>query len=39
LCARTKQQQKNKIVVHPTNYGNAHFGPIQQPTNNLAALV
>jgi hypothetical protein len=30
---------KNKIVVHPTNHGNAHFGPIQQPTNNLAALA
>jgi hypothetical protein len=29
---------KNKIVAHPTNLGNAHFGPIQQPTNNLAAL-
>jgi hypothetical protein len=30
---------KNKIVAHPTNHGNAHFGPTQQPTNNLAALV
>jgi hypothetical protein len=30
---------KNKIVAHPTNHGNAHFGPMQQPTNNLAALV
>jgi hypothetical protein len=29
---------KNKIVAHPTNHGNAHFGPIQQPTSNLAAL-
>jgi hypothetical protein len=29
----------NKIVAHPTNHGKAHFGPIQQPTNNLAALV
>jgi hypothetical protein len=29
----------NKIVAHPTNHGNAHFGPMQQPTNNLAALV
>jgi hypothetical protein len=30
---------KNKIVARPTNHGNAHFGPTQQPTNNLAALV
>jgi hypothetical protein len=30
---------KNKIVAHPANHGNAHFGPMQQPTNNLAALV
>jgi hypothetical protein len=30
---------KNKIVAHPTNHGNTHFGPIQQPTNNLAGLV
>jgi hypothetical protein len=29
----------NKIVAHLTNHGNAHFSPIQQPTNNLAALV
>jgi hypothetical protein len=34
-----KNKNKNKIVAHPTNHGNAHFGPIQQPTNNLAALV
>jgi hypothetical protein len=30
---------KNKIVAHPTNHGNAHFGPTQQPTNNIAARV
>jgi hypothetical protein len=29
---------KNQIVVHPTNRSNADFGPTQ-PTNNLAALV
>jgi hypothetical protein len=28
---------KNKIVRHPTDHGNTHFGPIQQPTNNIAA--
>jgi hypothetical protein len=31
--------KKNKIVAHPTNHGNAPFGPIQQPTNNIAAGV
>jgi hypothetical protein len=30
---------KNKIVAHPTDHGNAHFGPTQQPTNNIAARV
>jgi hypothetical protein len=30
---------KNKIVVHPTDHGNARFGPTQQPTNNIAARV
>jgi hypothetical protein len=30
---------KNKIVAHRTDHGNAHFGPTQQPTNNTAALV
>jgi hypothetical protein len=29
----------NKIASHPTVHGNAHFGPTQQSTNNLAALV
>jgi hypothetical protein len=28
---------KNKIVAHPTDHGNAPFGPTQQPTNNIAA--
>jgi hypothetical protein len=35
----SNNNNKNKIVAHPTNRGNAHFGPIQQPTNNLAAPV
>jgi hypothetical protein len=30
---------KNKIVAHPTDHGNAHFCPTQQPTDNTAALV
>jgi hypothetical protein len=30
---------KNKIVAHPTDHGNARFGPTQQPTNNIAAQV
>jgi hypothetical protein len=30
---------KNKIVAHPTDHGNARFGPTQQPTNNIAARV
>jgi hypothetical protein len=30
---------KNKIVTHPTNYGNPRFGPTQQPTNNITARV
>jgi hypothetical protein len=37
--ARAPNNNNNKIVAHPTNHGNAHFVPIQQPTNNLAALV
>jgi hypothetical protein len=32
-------KNKNKIVAHPTDHGNAHFGPTQQLTKNLAALV
>jgi phage/plasmid primase-like uncharacterized protein len=32
-------KNKNKIVAHPTGHDNANFGPTQQPTNNLAALV
>jgi hypothetical protein len=36
---KNNNKNENKIVAHPTNHGNAHFGPIQQPTNNLAALV
>jgi hypothetical protein len=34
-----KNKNKNKIVAHPTDHGNAHFGPTQQLTKNLAALV
>jgi hypothetical protein len=30
---------KIKIVAHLTGHGNAHFGPTQQPTNNIAARV
>jgi hypothetical protein len=30
---------KNEIIAHPTDIGNAHFEPIQQPTNNPVALV
>jgi hypothetical protein len=30
---------KNKIVAHLADHGNAHFEPVQQPTNNPAALV
>jgi hypothetical protein len=30
---------KNKIVAHPTDHGNARFGPTQQPTNNIASQV
>jgi hypothetical protein len=30
---------KNEIVGHPADHGNAHFEPTQQPTNNPAALV
>jgi hypothetical protein len=30
---------KNKIVAHPTDHGNARSGPTQQLTNNIAARV
>jgi hypothetical protein len=31
---------KNKIVAHPIDdHGNAHFGPTQKPTNNIAARI
>jgi hypothetical protein len=30
---------KNKIVAHPADHGNAQFGPTQHPTNNVAALI
>jgi hypothetical protein len=30
---------KNKIVAHPVDQGNAQFGSTQQPTNNPAALI
>jgi hypothetical protein len=37
--AHQASNNKNKIVAHPTNHGNARFGPTQQPTNNTVALV
>jgi hypothetical protein len=30
---------KNKIRAHPTDHGDAQFGPTLQPTNNPAALI
>jgi hypothetical protein len=38
-CLHQASKNKNKIVAHLTNHGNAHFGPTQQPTNNQAAFV
>jgi hypothetical protein len=32
-------KNKNEIITHPTDHGNAHFEPILPPTNNPAALV
>jgi hypothetical protein len=32
-------KNKNEIVTHSTNHGNAHFEPIHQPTNSPATLV
>jgi hypothetical protein len=37
--ANQASKNKNEIVAHPTNHGNAHFEPTQQPTNNLATLI
>jgi hypothetical protein len=37
-CIR-RSNKKNKIVAHPADHGDAHFGPTQQPTNNPAALI
>jgi hypothetical protein len=38
--AHQASNYKNKIVAHPTDHGNTHFGPTQQPTNNnTVALV
>jgi hypothetical protein len=37
--AHRASNSKNEIVAHPTDHGNAHFEPIQQPTNNPEALV
>jgi hypothetical protein len=39
MLVKPKNNNRNKIVAHPTNHGNTHFGPTQQPTNNLGALV
>jgi hypothetical protein len=30
---------KNKIIGNPTDHGDVHFCPTQQPTNNTPALV
>jgi hypothetical protein len=38
LAARASNN-KDEIVAHPTDHGNAHFEPTQQPANNPAALV
>jgi hypothetical protein len=35
----THRTTKNKMVAHPTDHGNAHFGPTQQPINNPTALI
>jgi hypothetical protein len=37
-CASNIKQQ-NKIVAHPADHGNIHFGLTQQPTSYPAALV
>jgi hypothetical protein len=37
--AHRASNNKNEIVAHPAGHGNAHFEPMQQPTNNPAALV
>jgi hypothetical protein len=37
--ANRASNNKNKIIAHPTDHGNAHFEPTQQPTNNIAARV
>ena len=38
-CAHQTLHNKNEILVHPSDHGNAHFGRTQQPTNNPAALA
>jgi hypothetical protein len=37
--ANQASKNKNEIVAHLTDHGDAHFEPTQQPTNNPAALV
>jgi hypothetical protein len=37
--AHHASNNKNKIVAHLTNHGNAQFGPAQQPTNNPTVLI
>jgi hypothetical protein len=39
LVRAHQTNNKNEIVAPPTNHGDAHFGPAQQPTNNPEALV
>jgi hypothetical protein len=39
LLAHHASKQKQKIVSHPTEHGDAQFGPTQKPTNNPAARI
>jgi hypothetical protein len=39
LAHHASNNNNNKIVAHPTNNGNVHFGLTQQPINNQAALL
>jgi hypothetical protein len=39
LSHHASNNNKSKIVAHPSDHDNAQFGPTQQPTNNPAALI
>jgi hypothetical protein len=39
VLAHQTTSNKNEIVAHPTDHGDAYFGPTQLPTNNPEALV